>query len=342
MKSLFAVMLLSASSAWAMGSAQPSNPAPSPSPYSLPNPLRYVVVRPIQNVNQFETPNQVTTTINQAQSSLSAILDGVVNNSGLSVIQGSDVASLDPCGSHLELWPAVTDFTLDDTTINVQFGFNSSGTINVGQPTVTANDTLTIGSVKMEFTLYECDNNPNGSCTSVGPSTDADQSVLGNSFSFSVNWSLFTVPGSILSQANLSNALQQIMMAGMKQLVSSPQMTQVPWSTTVVSVNSDGSYTIFAGENANIKTNQYFTIYAKSNASGQCGVIQALACAYTSEVDNTTSVVKVYDTLSQGQGVAIQVGDVVDVGSTSCAPASAQNTLRSLGLELRQQSQRRI
>ena len=154
-------------SAFAMGGSKPTNPPP----YTLPNPLRYVVVRPIQNVAGFETPNQVTTTVAQAQVALSSILDGVVNNAGLSVIQGTDVATLDPCGSHLELWPAVTDFTLDDTTINVQFGFNSSGTINVGQPQATASDTLTFGSVKFEFTLYQCDNAADGQCTSVGPST---------------------------------------------------------------------------------------------------------------------------------------------------------------------------
>ena len=161
-------------SAFAMGGSKP----PSPPPYTLPNPLRYVVVRPIQNVSGFETPNQVTTSVAQAQTALSAILDGVATNAGLSVIQGTDVGSLDPCGKHLELWPAVTDFTLDDTTINLQFGFNSSGSINVGQPQATAQDTLTFGSVKFEFTLYECDNAADGSCTSLprqrpGPAASA-------------------------------------------------------------------------------------------------------------------------------------------------------------------------
>ena len=331
-------MISTAQCAFAMGQAKPTNPPP----YTLPNPLRYVVVRPIQNVNGFETPNQVTTTVDQAQTALSAILDGVVNNAGLSVIQGTQISSLDPCGKHLELWPAVTDFTLNDTTINLQFGFNSSGTINVGQPQATATDTVTLGSVKFEFTLYECDNNPNGSCTSVGESTSADQTVVGNNFNFKVTWSQFTVPGSIISQSNLSNAVQSIMTAGVSALVSSPQMAQVPWSTTVIAVNSDGSYTIFAGENQNVKANQYFTIYANVNGSSQCGVTQALACAYTSEVDNNSSIVKVYQTLSQGQGVPIQVGDVVDVGSTSCTPAEAKNATMSLQSALRVSSRGRI
>ncbi len=293
---------------------------PTPPPYTLPNPLRYVIVRPIQNVNAFETPNQVKTTVDQAQTALSAILDGVTTNSGLSVIQDGDVPSLDPCGQHLELWPAVTDFTLDDTSINVQFGFNSSGTISVGQPTATATDTITLGSVKFEFTLYECDNAPDGSCTSLVAST-ADQTVVGNNFNFKVTWSQFTVPGSIISKSNLSNAVQSIMTSGLSTLMNSPQMATVPWSTTVLSANTDGSYTIFAGENSNIKLNQYFTIYQKTNATSQCGVTQALACAFTSEVDNSSSIVKVYLTLSQGQGIPIVAGDIVEVGSTSCAPS---------------------
>lgn len=336
---VFAASFLSGNPAYAFGGSKPTNPPP----YTLPNPLRYVVVRPIQNVDGFETPNQVTTTVDQAQTALSAILAGATTNAGLSVIQGSDVASLDPCGKHLELWPAVTDFTLDDTTINVQFGFNSvAGSINVGQPQVTAADTVTLGSVKFEFTLYECDNAPNGSCTSLVAS-DADQTVLGNNFNFSVTWSMFTIPGSIITKSNLSNAVQSIMASGVSKLVASPQMaTLVPWSTTVLSVNSDGSYTIFAGENAKIQTNQYFTIYSTANATSQCGVNQALACAYTSEVDNTTSVLKVYQTLSQGQGVPIAVGDVVDVGSTSCTPAEAKNATMSLNNALKLSGRGRI
>ena len=85
-----------------------------------------MIVRPIQNVDAFETPNQVTTTVAQAQTALSAILDGVTKNSGLSVIQDGDVPSLDPV-EHLELWPAVTDFTLDDTTINRSIRFQQLG-----------------------------------------------------------------------------------------------------------------------------------------------------------------------------------------------------------------------
>ena len=172
----------------------------------------------------------------------------------------------------------------------------------------------------MEFTLYQCDNAPSGSCTSLVAST-ADQTVLGNNFSFNVSWAQFNIPGSILSQTNLSNAVQTIMAAGMNQLVTSPQFSTVPWSTTVLSVNSDGSYTIFGGENSNLGLNQYFTINSTLNASSQCGVSQALACAYSSEVDNTTSVLKIYKTLTQGQGVPIVVGDVIEIGSTSCAPS---------------------
>jgi hypothetical protein len=322
--------------AFAMSSSKPAAP-----PYTLPNPKRYVIVRPIQNVNGFETPNQVTTTLDQAQTELSAILAGVATNAGFSVIQDNQVASLDPCGQHLELWPAVTDFTLDDTTINLQFGFNSGGTLKVGSPQVSASDSVTFGSVKLEFTLYQCDNAVNGSCTSLVAS-EADQTVLGNNFSFSVTWSAFTVPGSILSQTNVSNALQSIMLSGVNQLMSSPQMANVPWSTTVLSVNSDGSYTIFAGQNANLATNQYFTIYSKANATSQCGVSQAIACAYTSEVDNSTSVVKVYQSLSQGNGVPIAVGDIVDVGASSCAPAEAKNTSQSLSSAMKVSSRGRI
>jgi hypothetical protein len=108
--------------------------ASNPPPFTLPDPLRYVVVRPIQNLSAFQTPNQVTTTADQTQAAFSAILDEVTTNAKLSVIQGTDVNSFDPCGKHLELWPAITDFTLDDTTINVQFGFNSTGTIKSDSP----------------------------------------------------------------------------------------------------------------------------------------------------------------------------------------------------------------
>lgn len=313
---LLAVLGLSSTQAFAFGGGKPTPP-----PYTLPNPLRYVVVRPIQNISGFVTPNQVKTPTDQVQAAFSAILDGVTTNAKLSVIQGSDVDNFDPCGKHLELWPAITDFTLNDTTINVQFGFNSSGAINVGLPQVTASDVLTFGSVKMQFTLYECDNSPDGSCTSLVAS-DADQTILGNNFSFNVAWSNYTVPGSILSQSNLSNAVQAIMTQAMGKLVSSPQMATVPWSTTILTSNTDGSYTIYAGQNENIGLNQYFTIYERQNATSACGVYHALACAFSSEVDNTSSVVKVYKTLSQGSEVPIVPGDVVQIGSTSCVPTA--------------------
>ena len=57
-----AASLSPVSSAFAMGGSKPTQP-----PYTLPNPLRYVVVRPIQNVAGFEAPNQVTTSVSDAQ-----------------------------------------------------------------------------------------------------------------------------------------------------------------------------------------------------------------------------------------------------------------------------------
>jgi hypothetical protein len=153
--------------------------------------------------------------------------------------------------------------------------------------------------------------------------SDADQTILGNDFKFNITWSQFNIPGSILSQSNLSNAVQSIMASVISKLVNSPQMATVPWSTTVLSVNSDGSFTIFGGENADIGLNQYFTINARLDASVQCGVTQALACAFSAEVDNNSSVLKVYQTLSQGQGVPIVAGDAVEIGSTSCATTPA-------------------
>lgn len=302
------------SSALAMGKAKP--------PYTLPNPLRYVVVRPIQDLSGFETPNQVSTTQDQTQTAFSAILDGVATNSGLSVIQGSDIGKLDPCGQHLELWPTVTDFTLNDVTAGIQFGFSSGVPIVInGAPHLGLSDTLTVGNVKMEFILYQCDNAANGICTSLAASS-ADQTTLGNNFSFSVSWEVFTGGGSFLSQTDLSNAIQSIMVSGLNKLVKSPQYLAVPWSTTILSANADGSFTIFAGENTDIQLNQYFTISAIPNSGGQCGVAQSLACAYSSEVDNSTSVLQVYQTLSQGVGIPIIAGDIVEVGSVSCKPSA--------------------
>jgi len=324
MASSIVLALVPVSSALAMGKPKP--------PYTLPNPLRYVVVRPIQDLSGFETPNQVSTTQDQTQTAFSAILDGVATNSGLSVIQGSDVSNLDPCGQHLELWPTVTDFTVDDLTAGIQFGFNSGGPIVVsGTPQLSLSDTLTLGSVKIEFILYQCDNATNGVCTSLAASS-ADQTTLGNNFSFNISWSQFVVGGSFLSQTDLSNAVQSIMVGGLTKLINSPQYLAVPWVTSVLSVNADGSYTIFAGENAGIQLNQYFTISAIPVSGGQCGVAQSLACAYSSEVDNNTSVLKIYQTLSQGVGVPIVAGDIVEVGSVSCkpsAPSSQFDFLRS-------------
>lgn len=311
-----ALLVLAPTQASAFGGGQPT-----PAKYALPNPLRYVVVRPFAGVAAIESPNQVTTTLTDVQDSLNSDLQTVVSAAGTHLsYQTGDVSALDPCGTHLEIWPAVTAFEMNDLTANIQFGFNSTGTINVGAPSATASDTISVGNITLVFGLYQCDNANTGNCTSL-LSTQANQVVLGNNFQFNVTWSQLGVSGNILSNADLNNALVKIMQSGVSQISTSTAMAKVPWSVVVASVDkSTGAITFLGGETDDLALNQYFTVYATTSSSSQCGVYQALACIYTTEVDGPSSIGAVYKTLQAGQNNSIVPGDVVEVGSTSCTP----------------------
>lgn len=303
-------------SAQAMGPKPPSSGGPS---YTLPNPVRHVIVRSFQNVHAFETPNQVVTTMQDAQNQLGNILNEVVTQSGLSVVQPGGMGDMDPCGTHLELAPAVTDFTMDAVTANIQFGFNSLGTIDISKPTVTAQDTVHLGSIRFVLSLYECGNNPGSDCQSL-ISKDASQTVLGNDFKIQVTYQTLGASGDIFTKTDLGNAVGKILTSGMKKIVSSSAMAQVPWSAKVVAVGSDGSITMTAGANSGIKGGQYFTVYARSEGGNSCGIFEALDCVATTEIDGPSSVASVYRKLSAGASRPIEVGDVVYVGAPSCAP----------------------
>jgi hypothetical protein len=224
----------------------------------------------------------------------------------------------------LEIWPQVLAFELDGLDASFSFGFNSTGTINVGQPSATGTDTVRLGNVEFGLFVYLCDNSSSGSCTSL-LSTTANQTVLSNDFSFKVTWSSLSAGGDIFNKTDLGTAVEQILTQGVNQLIASSQMVSVPWTTSVAAVNTTSagtSITMAAGETSGILLNQYFTVYSPipGTSNGSCGVLQALACVSTSEVDGPSSIASVYKTLQAGVSQSIQVGDTVQVGASSCAP----------------------
>jgi hypothetical protein len=309
-----AIILLSPVVAHAFGPAKP--PAPS---YTLPNPVRGVIVRPFSGVSAFETPNQVTTTLNDAITILTEDAMTAASATGLlSVVQGG-ISDLDPCGSHLEIWPSVTDFELDSMSIDVKFGFNSTGTINVGQPQVSAEDTVSLGNVGFSLLMYECDNATSKNCSSIpGVESTVNQSVLSNEGKFNLTWSAITASGDIFNKSDLGKDVQSMLDKAANSLVAVPAMAQVPWQTLVESVDSRGNITMLAGADEKIAANQYFTVYSGSTSS--CSAIEALACIATTQVDGPTSIAKVYRTLVDGANRPIQAGDIVQVGDPACAP----------------------
>ena len=306
-------LFLLPSLAHAFGPSKPTPPA-----YTLPNPLRYVIVRPFKGVAAIQTPNQVTTSMANVQQSLDQDLQTVVSDASthLSYSNGNDLNQQDPCGTHLEIWPSVNAFEMDDMTINVQFGFNSTGTIVAGTPDATASDTISLGNITLAFGLYECDNSNTGNCSSL-LSTSANQTVVGNNFQGKVTLGDLSAGVNILNNADLNNAITAIITNGISQMVGSSAMAQVPWETTVAAVNGN-QVTFLAGAQSDIAENQYFTVYAQSSSSSECGVYQALACIYAQQVNDPSSVGVVYQTLDES--TAIAPGDVVEVGSPSCAP----------------------
>jgi hypothetical protein len=305
---------------WTMGKSAPT-PAPTttaaPTP-TVPNPLRYVVVRDFTGVAPLEAPNGVTTAIADALPILKSSLVAALNGNSELRDQETGGAPIEGCGNHLELWPSVTEFEMGSTELDISFGYNQ-GTILAIDPTLpkaTATDTLKIGHIQFIFTLYSCPNSGSGSCQSLGISSSPTQTVLGNNLQLEVDWDALTGKLGLLSSADLISAVDKIMANGVQQIAANPLVSSLPWQASVVAVDAGGFY-FGAGTDQNLKPTDYFTVYAPISSVSVCNLYQGIGCAspVSSQVLNDTTYAQIFKSLGSGQKP--QPGDVVMVGEQS-------------------------
>jgi hypothetical protein len=307
---------------WTMGksssSSAPSSPvaAASPSP-TVPNPVRYVVIRDFAGVAPLEAPNGVTTSVADALPVLKSSLVAALNANSELRDQETSGSPLEGCGTHLEIQPSVTEFEMGSTQLNVSFGYNQ-GTVLAVDPTLpkaTATDTLKVGHVQFTFTLYECPNSGTGECQSTGISSQATQTVLGNNLQLTVDWDALTGTLGLLSDADLITDIDKIMANGVQQIAANSLVSTLPWQAPVIALGND-DFIIGAGVDQNIKSTDYFTVYSVANSSSVsvCNVYEGYGCAspLSDEVLNDQSTLQIIKYFGSTQKP--QLTDIVMVG----------------------------
>jgi len=309
------VGVLQSQTSWTMGKSAPT-PAPSTTAQTptVPNPIRYVVIRDFTGVAPLEAPNGVTTAVADALPVLKASLVAALGNSQLRD-QETQGAPLEGCGSHLELWPAVTEFEMGSTELDISFGYNQ-GTVLAIDPTLpkaTATDTLKIGHIQFTFNLWECPNSGTGPCTSTGISSQPTQTVLGNNLQLEVDWDALTGKLGLLSSADLITAIDKIMANGVQQIAANAQLSTLPWQVPVIALNAS-DFIIGAGGDQGIKSTDYFTVYSQLSSVSVCGGVEGYACAnvVSSLVANDQSTLSIFKYFGATQKP--QLTDVVMVG----------------------------
>lgn len=308
---MFLVSVMAVSHVEAAGKKQTvQNPVCTPPVTSkTPHPVRSVVLGTV-GTKPFQLPNMHTVDLT---TDLKSILTASVTNTqivphanGLSVMDPMDTL---PCGSRLELRASVSTLELEVQKFGIKFGYSSAGAEAIGTK-IDGSVEVTIGTISMDFLLYEC---ANGQCSTRAAAT-ADQSLLQGDIKFMVNFGEISVGPEFIFKTAMGQALRKMMDEGMKKLALSPQLNKVSWHAKVREYVSETGIVFFdAGSNVNLAPDQTFVVYAVEPALGICDVFKAVAYIRTSKVDPLSSVA-IVDSIQDSRG--IRAGDIVVVRPT--------------------------
>jgi hypothetical protein len=282
--------------------SDPQSQCPVSPIFSVAQPVRALVLKKV-GTQVFVLPNGSPADL---QADLQTMLNTVVTQTPVFAV--TDPTLVYPCDAYLELRSAVTHFQLDIAELGLSIGFNPGGSF--GPVTgITGKVGVKVGTVAMDFSLWQCSR---GRCTSVIAST-ANQTTASGSLALDIDFSIVHTGPSLLFQTPLGDLIRKIMLKGVSDLASSPRLNELPWQAQVKEyIPSAGLFIFDAGQQARLKVNQAFEVYAAdSSANGVCDVYKTVAYAHTSSVDAVSSLAVVDQVLDSRRGIL--PGDLVMV-----------------------------
>lgn len=274
---------------------------------STPTPVRKVELRGV-GTKPFQLPNG-------ARVDLAADLEVLLNTAVTSTtaFAPTDAGAGSPCDTHLEIRAAVSTLQLQVAELGITFGYTPSGETD-GLTGVTGSATVKIGTIAMDFSVWEC---VGGKCSSVAATT-ASHLTAGVNLSATLNFSEITTGPSLIFNTPLGDALRSIMVDGMKRLGTSSRLNELTWTARVREfVPETGSLIFDAGAKSRLTPHQTFVVYAVTPSVGICDVFKAVAYIHTVRVD-TVSSVAVVDQILDSRG--IEPGDLVMVRAAGALP----------------------
>jgi hypothetical protein len=304
---LFTLLVSTPVYAFSAAKSTPAQPV-----VTTPNPARAVTLDQV-TTQPFTLPNGSSVDLTQELGTM--LLTAVTNTASLVPTQSTTAttSSSSGCESTIELRASLTSVELNLTQLGVTFGYTPT-VANLGGGVTGGNASLNVdvSEIGMDFSLWECSN---GQCQSIAAAS-ADQSMTNTTLNFTIDFSAITTGAQLVNDTPLGDTLRAIIAAGVNQIAASSRIADLPWSATVMEVNSSAGTFIFnQGSDSRLATHQSFVVYASVPDQGACAVYQAVAYATTTEVDPVSSVGTITQSLDSSRGV--EVGDVVMIEPVS-------------------------
>jgi hypothetical protein len=301
---ILATSLLAGSEVHAAGKA-PTAPSCGPSgtpTLSTPQPVRKIIVRPIDKIVGFNLPNGSTIDFS---ADLQTILNTAVTSSA--AFAPSEANASDPCNSYLELRSALTTFQMNVANVGIIFGYTPTGASSV-LTSIKGTVGVNIGTIAMDFSVWSC---AGGQCSAVVPAT-ATQLTAGVTLSATIDFGVVTTGPALIYNTPLGDIMRSIMVNGINQLAASSRLNELPWQAQVKEYNSAVGTLVFdAGAQDRLFSEQTFMVYAPTDttSSGVCNPWNPVAYIHSTSSDTVSSTGLVDQILDSTRG--IQVGDIV-------------------------------
>ncbi len=310
--SVFAIAFVLTLAASAQAAGKKPQPDPTGTPiYKTPLPIRKTILQSVKTI-PFQLPNGSTVNLGADLNTL--LSTAVASTNAFAPTDPPANGQSDPCNSHLEIRAAVSTFEMNVASVGVSFGYTPSGASNT-VTNLNGNATVNIGTIAMDFGVWEC---VNGQCSETAAVT-ASQDTAGVNASMQIDFSQVTTSPSFIYNTPLGGAIQAIMKDGMTRLAASPKLSLLPWEATVREYLPESGMLIFdAGEQTGLQPNEAFEIYAVTPATGICNVFQTVAYVHTTQVDAISSQAVVDQAMNS---TPIQDGDLVMIHAVSSTGA---------------------
>ena len=291
--------LISPLNSWAAG----KKPTPITSGPELAHPAYKIIVRPVQT-RSFHLPNRVEVNLGP---DLDAILNSVITAQTGFLPSDPQTDPDQNCDRRLELRPAVTTLEMSVVQVGLHFGYSPSGSLSgIGNVNLNADLAVKIGTIAMDFSLWECVHNQ---CASISATT-ASHLTANVNLNLTVNFGVIGTGANFVYNTQLESALRSIMNKGMTNLASSARLNELDWRANVRLVENDGKTILFdQGSHSRIGVNQAFVVYATAESTGACDVFKPIAYVHTVQVDPVSAYAVVDQVLDPN--TPIQSGNVV-------------------------------